>query len=329
MFRSLAFLADHSISAARLTSGFFFALQEYLFSAIFTAENRQKIITQGTSLSQFRNFINFIRIEHTLFSLPLIYSGAFLAAKESPPLWLLILILSGATGARTTALALNRIIDREIDKRNPRTAVRELPSGRLSLNQAYGILALGLALYLASAALISPFCLYLSPLPLVIFTVYPYMKRFTPLAHFGVGMGLAMAPLGGWFAVQQSFQNIVPGALLSLFTLLWVAGFDIIYSTLDELFDRQEDLYSFSAKFGKRKALRISALLHLLAFGVLVMLFAVYIRAVAALPFLVVSGFLLYLEQKKADDVELAFFKINAVVGFSILGMVVAGVYFA
>jgi len=279
-------------------------------------------------LNQLKNFLNFVRIEHTLFSLPLIYSGAFLAAKESPSLWLLVLILSGATGARTAALALNRIIDREIDKRNPRTAVRELPSGKLTLFQAYAILAASLVLYTVSAALISPFCLYLSPLPLIIFTIYPYMKRFTPLAHFGVGLGLAMAPLGGWFAQQQSFENILPGALLSLFTLFWVAGFDIIYSTLDELFDRQENLHSFSSKFGKRRALRISAGLHVVAFGLLATLFVVYIRAVAALPFLVVSGFLLYLEQKKAVDVELAFFRINAVLGFVVLGMVVAGVYF-
>ncbi len=277
---------------------------------------------------QVKKFLNFIKIEHTLFSLPLIYSGAFLAAKEPPTLKLLVLILMAATGARTAALALNRLIDREIDKRNPRTAVRELPSGRMNVVEAMVILVLGIALYLGSAALISPFCLALSPLPLVVFIVYPYMKRFTVLAHFGVGIGLAMAPLGGWFAVQQSADNIIPGLLLSLFTLFWVTGFDIIYSTLDELFDREAQLYSFTSRYGKITALKISGFLHLLAFGILAMLFAVYIKAIAALPFLLLSGFLLYLEQKKANDVELAFFKINAVLGFAILGMVVAGVLF-
>ena len=194
-------------------------------------------------MSHLKSLLNFVKIEHTLFSLPLIYSGAVLAAKDSPPLLLLILIFAGAVGARTTALALNRIIDREIDRRNPRTAARELPSGKISVGQALGILSLGLVLYFSATALISPFCLILSPLPLMIFVIYPYMKRFTPLAHFGVGLGLSMAPLGGWFAVQQSLQNIVPGLLLSLFTLFWVSGFDIIYSTLDELFDRQENLH--------------------------------------------------------------------------------------
>jgi 4-hydroxybenzoate polyprenyltransferase len=154
------------------------------------------------------------------------------------------------------------------------------------------------------------------------------MKRFTALAHFGVGLGLAMGPLGGWFAVQQSFENILPGVLLSLFTLFWVTGFDIIYSTLDEMFDRSENLYSFSSRYGRGKALRISAVLHIAAFAALALLFLLYIKALAAVPLLMVSGFLLYLEHKKAGDVELAFFKINAVLGFVILGMIVVGVYF-
>jgi len=238
------------------------------------------------------------------------------------------LVLAAATGARTAALALNRLIDREIDKRNPRTAVREIPSGRMNVFEGGIVLLVGIALYLGAAALISPFCLMMSPLPLLVFAVYPYMKRFTVLAHFGVGLGLAMAPLGGWFAVQQSLANILPGALLSLFTLCWVTGFDIIYSTLDELFDRQEQLHSFTSRFGRRTALRISASLHILSFIALALLFILYIKALAALPLLLLSGFLLFLEHKKAEDVEMAFFKINAVLGFVILGMIVVGVYF-
>ncbi|HWP82645.1 MAG TPA: UbiA-like polyprenyltransferase [Bacteroidota bacterium] len=277
---------------------------------------------------QLSKFFNFVKFEHTLFSLPLIYSGVFLAAKIPPEPLLLLLVLTAATGARTVALSLNRIIDREIDKRNPRTAVRELPSGKMSLREAMAVLALGLLLYLGSAALISTFCLLLSPLPLAIFTLYPYMKRFTALAHFGVGLGLAMAPLGGWFAVQQSLEGILPGLLLSIFTMLWVAGFDIIYSTLDEMFDRENNLYSFTSKYGREKAIRISGILHVLAFTVLVLLFWLFIRAVAALPFLLASGYLLYLEHQRVDNVELAFFKINAVLGFVVLGMVVAGAYF-
>ena len=275
-----------------------------------------------------RNFFRFVKIEHTFFSLPMIFSGVFLSSKEVPGIRLFVLILLGATGARSVALALNRIIDREIDKRNPRTVQRELPSGAMTTFEATVVLLTGVVMYFLSAGLISTFCLILSPIPLLVFSLYPYMKRFTAFCHFGVGLGLAMAPLGGWFAVHPSLDGILPGALLALFTLLWVAGFDVIYSTLDELFDRQENLYSFSSKYGKEKALRYSGYLHALAFVVLGILFTLYIRAVFAMPFLILSGFLLYLENKKAEDVELAFFKINAVLGFSVLGMVVTGVFF-
>ena len=199
------------------------------------------------AIQKIKSIARFVKIEHTLFSLPLIFSGVFIASKNPPSLQLIILILLGATGARTAALALNRIIDRKIDKLNPRTIIRELPSGRMSLGDAVVVLITGLAIYFICAAFISTFCLMLSPIPLVIFTFYPYMKRFTSFAHFGVGLGLSMAPLGGWFAVKNSLANITPGLLLGIFTLCWVTGFDIIYSTLDEAFDRGENLYSFSS----------------------------------------------------------------------------------
>jgi 4-hydroxybenzoate polyprenyltransferase len=309
---------------------FFLAFPAFLIgvSICVILKKNLRPLREGILLQRLQKFLRFVKIEHTLFSLPLIFSGAFLASKGPPTLVLLVLILVAATGARTAALALNRIIDREIDRRNPRTAVRELPSGRMNVPEALVVLALGISLYLGSAALISPFCLALSPLPLLIFTIYPYMKRFTALAHFGVGLGLAMGPLGGWFAVEKSFENMLPGALLSLFTLFWVTGFDIIYSTLDELFDREEQLFSFTSRYGRTTALRISAILHLLAFGSLALLFILHIRAFAALPLLMLSGYLLYLEHKKAGDVEMAFFKINAVLGFVILSMIVVGVYF-
>ncbi len=273
-------------------------------------------------------FARFIKIEHTLFSLPLIYSGALLAARGWIPLRLALLMLVAAVGARTVAMSLNRIIDREIDKRNPRTAIRELPAGRMKLLEAMAVLVFGLILYFGSAELIGRFCLIWSPLPLAVFVFYPYMKRFTPLAHFGVGLGLAMAPLAGWVAVTQSLSNLIPGFILGFFTLLWVTGFDIIYATLDEEFDRRENLYSLPSRLGKEKALKISGYLHALAFVALVYIFAVYIHSWIAVPFLVLAGFLLYLEHAKASDVELAFFKINAALGFVILVMVMVGVHF-
>jgi len=197
----------------------------------------------------------------------------------------------------------------------------------MTLTEALGVLFAGSALYFGSAYLLSDFCFYMSPIPLAVFVIYPTMKRYTPLAHFGVGLGLAMGPLGGWFAVSPSFENLLAPGLLSLFTLLWVAGFDIIYATLDEAFDRKTSLYSFPVRFGKELALRYSGYLHIGAFLILVGLFFYSVLSLLALPLLLLTGFLLYLEQRKSDDVELAFFKINAVAGFSVFSMILIGVY--
>jgi 4-hydroxybenzoate polyprenyltransferase len=274
-----------------------------------------------------KKFFSFVKIEHTLFSLPLIYSGVLLGSKGKGVSWgIIILVLTAATGARTVAFALNRIIDRRIDALNPRTATRDLPSGRMTLWEASWVMLSGMALYFVSAYCISEWCFTLSPLPLAVFVIYPTMKRYTPLAHFGVGLGLAMGPLGGWFAVSPSADNLLAPALLSLFTLFWVAGFDIIYATLDEEFDKKESLYSFPSRFGKVRALRYSGYLHLVAFGLLVALFFQSLFSLLALPLLLLTGYLLYLEQKKAEDVELAFFKINAVAGFSVFTMILIGV---
>jgi len=275
-----------------------------------------------------RKFFAFVKIEHTLFSLPLIYSGVLLGSGGSVPSWdILLLVLAAATGARTIAFALNRIIDRRIDGLNPRTAGRELPSGKMSLTEAIGVLTAGLMLYFGSAYLISSFCLLLSPIPLAVFVLYPTMKRYTPLAHFGVGLGLAMGPLGGWFAVSPSLDNLLAPGLLSFFTLFWVTGFDIIYATLDEEFDRKAALFSFPSRFGRVKALRYSGYLHIVAFVFLVALFFLSPLSLIALPLLAATGFLLYLEQKRAEDVELAFFRINAIAGACVFAMILVGIF--
>jgi len=281
-----------------------------------------------------KKYFNFVKIEHTLFTLPLIYSGVMLGMpgtgetvgmSGTPGLALLVLVMTAAVGARTAAFALNRIIDRKIDSRNPRTSGRELPSGKMTLGQALGVLTVGCAVYFASAGLISTFCLFLSPIPLIVFFVYPFLKRFTVLAHFGVGIGMSMAPLGGYFAAAQSFDNIMPAVWLCLFTVFWGAGFDIIYATLDEEFDRRFNLRSFVSRFGKEKALVWSASFHLVAFGCLAMLFLTTLRSWYASPFLILTGGLLWFEQHRAADVELAFFRINAWLGFVVFGMVITG----
>lgn len=293
-----------------------------LLNALFFSIFLHSLLNKFSKAFCLKKIFSFVKIEHTLFTLPLIYSGFLLGSKEPAPVSLLVLVFLSAVGARTTAFALNRMIDRHIDKLNPRTSDRELPSGKMTLGEAVGVLAAGFALYLTSAALISTFCLILSPIPLIIFTVYPYMKRFTATAHFGVGLGMSMAPLGGYFAASPSFNNILPAVLLCTFTMFWGAGFDIIYATLDEEFDRRERLYSFVSRLGKKSALTWSGVFHLIAFACLSMLFFTTIRTWYAAPFLFLTGLLLWIEQQKASNVELAFFRINASLGFVVFVMI-------
>ncbi len=278
-------------------------------------------------MSKLKNYANFIKFEHTLFSLPLIFAGTFLAAKGLPDWKLLILIVLAATGARTSALAINRILDRRIDALNPRTEDRELPSGKISLTKAYIITVLALILYFISAYLICDLVLYLSPIPLIIFIIYPLMKRFTPFCHFGVGLGLALAPLGGWVAVTCSFEGVLPAVVLSLFTLCWVAGFDIIYATLDEEFDKKAGIYSMVSVYGRGTALMVSSALHQSAFFFVAFLYFFMFKSIVAGVFLVLIGALLFLEHRKAENVDLAFFKINILVGFAIFLFVLSGIY--
>lgn len=278
-------------------------------------------------MGKLRHYGNFIKVEHSLFSLPLILCGSFLAVWGVPDLKLLLLIITAAVGARTAALAINRILDTKIDALNPRTLDRELPSGKINMPEAVGISLTGLALYIVSAYHICDLVLYLSPIPLVIFIIYPLMKRFTPLCHFGVGLGLAMAPLAGWVAVTCSLNNLLIPLLLSLFTLCWVAGFDIIYATMDEEFDKESGIYSIIAVYGKSRGLAISAVLHLLAFISLAAIYLLIFSSYLSVIFLLITGFLLYLEHKKSQNVDLAFFKINIVVGFAVFIFILSGIY--
>ncbi len=279
-----------------------------------------------------RTYASFVRFEHTLFSLPLLLAGVF--SQPGPALswtrWELILV--AAVCARTAALALNRLIDRRIDALNPRTRGRELPAGRMSGLEGWGVLAVGSALYVAAAGALGRIYLLLSPLPLVVFAIYPYLKRFTAFCHFGVGLALALAPLAGYLAAHPGMEAPAPALWLGAFAFLWVSGFDVIYATLDEDFDRTHDVHSMVTWLGRRSALRISALLHLLAFGSLAAAQGTLLLGGATpVPIwgwaanalaLALVGTLLYLEQRWAEDVDLAFFKVNVVVGFGVLALV-------
>ena len=280
-----------------------------------------------------RTYASFVRLEHTLFSLPLILAGVFSVPGQamSPARWLLTAI--AAVGARTAGMSLNRLIDREIDARNPRTRVRELPAGKMALLEGLALLVASAAAYLVACAALGPWYLRVAIVPLAVFALYPYLKRFTPLCHVGVGVALALSPLAGYAAGHPDLARWQPAAALAVFALLWVTGFDIIYATLDEEFDRASGLHSMVAWLGRERALRVSLVLHAaaaLALGAGLWR-VVDSPAAATTPWALASGVLyagtcvlLALEQRLAQDVDLAFFKINVWVGAAVLASVLA-----
>ncbi len=269
-----------------------------------------------------RTLLQFVKFEHTLFSLPLLFAGAILGAGGMPPARPILWILVAGVGARTVAMALNRILDRKIDARNPRTADRELPSGKMGLASGWLVALVGLAAFYLAVSMLPPLCLTLSPIPLAIFVVYPLMKRFTPLAHFGVGAALAFGPIGAYVAITNAAGP--PGAvhLLAAFTLLWVGGFDVIYATLDEEFDRKEGLKSLPAALGRAGALRVAAAVHVVAFALLAWMTATALSGWVAWSLLAVVGAMFMLEHRQVHRVDFAFFRVNSALGFVVLALV-------
>jgi len=209
---------------------------------------------------------NFIKVEHTIFSLPLLFAGAWLGAGGHwPGVWLLVLIALAGLGARTLGMAMNRILDRRLDSLNPRTAGRELPSGRLTPAQAWGVAAAGLTVYLLACVALGPVCLRLSPIPAAVLISYSLLKRFTSLCHYGIGVCLALGPLGAYVAVTGSTAASGAVVMLALFTFCWISGFDIIYALQDMESDRVTGVHSIPAALGSRGAQAVAGVTHLVA----------------------------------------------------------------
>jgi 4-hydroxybenzoate polyprenyltransferase len=208
-----------------------------------------------------RRFASLVKIEHTVFALPFAYIGALLCRNDIPSAHDLVWITLAMVGARSLAMSINRVVDAEIDARNPRTASRELPSGLLSRAQVIAFCVLALALYLAACFQLEPIVRWLAPIPIVGFVVYPYLKRFTWLSHFWLGAVDGLAPLGGWVAVtgRLPWEAWALGAAVAV----WIAGFDLFYSLFDREVDLAQGLHSVSARFGVAGAFRGARLLHL------------------------------------------------------------------
>ena len=214
-----------------------------------------------TAVTLPRRFASLVKLEHTVFALPFAYVGMLLALGAVPPAsdWLWVTV--AMVGARTLAMGLNRLIDAELDGRNPRTASRELPAGTLSRAQVLALCLGALALFLLAVFQLDPLVRWLWPVPVLLFVVYPYLKRVTWLCHLWLGASLGLAPVGAWAAVtgELPWQAWALGAAVAL----WVAGFDLFYSLFDVEHDREQGLHSWAVRFGERGVFAGARVLHL------------------------------------------------------------------
>lgn len=277
----------------------------------------------STVVKNTRLTLEMIKIEHTLFALPFAFLGAVLAAKGLPSAWQVLWIVVAMVGARSAAMAFNRIADRSFDAKNPRTASRALPAGLLSVGFVWAFTVVSAALFLLATAMLNRLTLLLAPVALACVLLYSLTKRWTQLSHLVLGASLSIAPTGAWIAVRGAFESAVP-LLLSLVVLLWTAGFDVLYACQDYDFDRREGLRSIPARFGITRALWIARALHAAAFLALVWLFLMTGLGPIAFAGVVATGALLVYQHRlvRADDLSrlnAAFFTTNAFVSVILL----------
>lgn len=269
-------------------------------------------------LRNVRTTLEMIKIEHTLFALPFAFLGAVLAANGLPTLKQLLWITVAMVGARSTAMAFNRIADREYDARNPRTSNRALPTGLLSVGFVWAFTAVSAAVFFVAAAMLNRLTLLLAPVALASVLLYSFSKRWTLLSHLLLGWCLSIAPTGAWIAVRGALDSPVP-LLLSLVVMLWTAGFDVLYACQDYAFDVEVGLHSIPKQFGIARALFIARLLHIAAFAALLALYWMTQLGIFALLGVVATAVLLIYQHRlvRADDLtklNAAFFTTNAFV---------------
>lgn len=232
------------------------------------------IFTHIILFSVIQKYLSLIKFSHTVFALPFAIIGFSLAIHSGKAVFnveKLVLVILCMVFARSAAMAFNRFIDKTFDAKNPRTAIREIPAGIISANAALVFVIVCSAAFVICAFLINKLCFYLSPVALIVILGYSYTKRFTPLCHLILGVGLALAPIGAYISLTQEFATLP--VLLGFLVLFWVSGFDIIYALQDEEFDKSHHLNSIPVYFGKKKALRLSEFLHLITATLVVIIY--------------------------------------------------------
>jgi len=271
-------------------------------------------------------YANFVKVAHTVFSLPFAFVGVAAASRVHPvTLRVTLLVIAAFGAARFAAMGFNRIADRELDRLNPRTSGRELPSRRMSLAEAW-VLVAGMSLaFVLAASLLNPLCFALSPVALAWVTAYSFSKRFTALSHLWLGLGMAIAPVGGYLAVTGSWSTPWWGILLlALVVTCWGGGFDVLYSLQDEVFDREHGLRSMTVALGPERAIDIARALHVVAavalvsFGIATGFGTWYFAGVAvAVGLLVWEHRLVHVNDYSRLDA--AFFSMNGIISAAVM----------
>lgn len=278
-------------------------------------------------MRQFRLLLDMIKFEHTIFALPFALLSLFLASDGWPEPRILGWVLAAMVGARSTAMAMNRIADRRIDAENPRTRSRHLPAGLVSLPAAWGFTLGMAALFVLAAWRLNGLAFALSPVALAVVWSYSWTKRFTWASHLWLGISLALAPLGAWIAVRGALDPLP--VWLGAGVLFWVAGFDTIYACQDAGFDRDRGLFSLPARFGTRGALRVARSFHglmLLVFAAVGIVFHfgwVYAAGLACVAALVIVQHAL-VRSSDLRHIDVAFFNVNSIVGVLLMAFTLA-----
>ncbi len=263
-----------------------------------------------------------IKFSHTVFALPFALSALVLATRVNPlSLNDFFWILAAMVGARSAAMGFNRIADAKIDEKNPRTAIREIPSGRLSKTSAWIFVIISSGVFIFSAAMLGRLPFILSfPILLILFS-YSYTKRFTWLCHIWLGFAISLAPFGAWIAIAKTFRSDI--LWLSFALMTYIAGFDILYACQDIGFDKKEGLFSIPAKFGVKKALMIAKLIHSISFLSFLAIYFAFDMGSIYLMTVSVIGFLLMAEHWLVDSddlsrIDVAFFNVNSIISIAL-----------
>jgi 4-hydroxybenzoate polyprenyltransferase len=262
-----------------------------------------------------------IKFPHSVFALPFAFTGAVMAAGGIPPPGEIFWITLAMVGARSGAMGLNRIIDREIDQANPRTRNRELPRGVIMVSEAVLFTIVSFAVLVLAAYMLNPLCLKLSPVAIAVLFLYSYTKRFTWATHFVLGLALSAAPLGAWIAIRGTFNaEILP---ITFAVILWLAGFDTLYALQDIEFDKSYGLYSIPKRFGIRKSLLLARTFHLMSFLLLLLSGLLFkLGIVYWVGMTVVAGMFIYEHSLVREDdlsrLDIAFFNMNGYISITV-----------